>query len=90
MKEPRLTEQAKNDLLTIWYKIASDRDKKTADRVTGKIFDKCRSYTRFPESGRLRAELAPGLRSFAVEPYVVFYRPFGETISVIRNSARSS
>jgi toxin ParE1/3/4 len=58
--------------------------KKTADRVTGKIFDNCRSYTRFPESGRFRTELAPGLRSFAVEPYVVFYRPFGETISVIR------
>jgi toxin ParE1/3/4 len=84
MKEPRLTDQAKDDLREIWYSIASGRDDKTADRVVTQILDKCESHAQFPEGGRLRAELSAGLRSFSVRPYVVFYRPFEGTIVVLR------
>ena len=84
MNEPRLTDRAQDDLREIWFTIASDRDVRTADRMAAKIFDKCCSYAQFPESGRLREEISPGLRSFPVRPYVVFYRPFEDTILVLR------
>ena len=84
MKEPKLTDQAKDDLLGIWYTIASNRDERTADRFTAKILDKCRVHAQLPEGGRLRVELSPGIRSFAVAPYVVFYMPEEDTISVLR------
>ena len=84
MKEPKLTDQAKVDLDEIWYTIASNRDERTADRFTAKIYDKCRSHAQFRESGRLRAELSLDLWSFPVNPYVVFYIPSEDTISILR------
>ena len=39
---------------------------------------------RFPETGQAREELAAGLRSFPVAPYVVFFRPSADTIEVLR------
>jgi toxin ParE1/3/4 len=84
MKQPKLTDQAKDDLREIWYSVASGRDHRTADRVVTQILDKCENHAQFPEGGRLREELASGLRSFSVRPYVVFYRPFEDTIAVLR------
>jgi toxin ParE1/3/4 len=84
MSEPILTDQAKADLEDIWVSIAEGRDERTAERVTARILSGCRTRARFPESGRLREELAPGLRSFVVKPYVVFYRPEAGTILVVR------
>jgi toxin ParE1/3/4 len=34
--------------------------------------------------GRPRDDLAPGLRSFVVSPYVIYFRPAGDTIEVLR------
>ena len=84
MKEPRLTDQAKDDLREIWYSIASRRDERTADRLVTQILDKCHSHAQFPESGRLREEISPGLRSFPVRPYMVFFRPFDDAILILR------
>jgi toxin ParE1/3/4 len=84
MKEPKLTDQAKGDLDEIWYTITSNRDERTADRFTAKIYQKCLSHAQFPESGRLRVELSPGIRSFPLTPYVVFYKPSEDTILVLR------
>jgi toxin ParE1/3/4 len=38
----------------------------------------------FQDAGRSREELAPGLRSFLVKQYVIFYRVIPEGIEVIR------
>jgi toxin ParE1/3/4 len=38
----------------------------------------------YPASGRLRDELRPGVRSFPVGSYVVFYRAVAGTIEVLR------
>lgn len=84
MKEPKLADQARDDLREIWYAVASGRDNRTADRLVMQILDKCHNHAQFPESGRLREELSPGLRSFSVPPYVVFYRPHEDTIAVLR------
>jgi toxin ParE1/3/4 len=84
MKEPILTDQAKDDLTDIWLTIAQRRDEPTADRMNRKILKQCHSHARFPDSGRRRDDLDPGLRSFPVHPYVVFYRPQEDTILVVR------
>jgi len=84
MKEPLLTDAAKNDLAEIWATIAEARDERTANRMNRRILASCRSKAQFPETGRSREEIAPGLRSAVVRPYVVFFRPDGETILVLR------
>jgi toxin ParE1/3/4 len=84
MKEPELSDPAREDLRDIWYSISRDRDDRTADRLVTQILDKCRDHAQFPEGGRLREELSAGLRSFNVKPYVVFYRPFEDRIMVLR------
>ena len=38
----------------------------------------------FPLASRPRDDILPGLRSVAVSPYVVFFRPVGDTIEVLR------
>lgn len=84
MREPLLTDEARNDLAEIWETIAGARDERTANRMHQRILASCRSKAQFPETGRLREEIAPGLRSSVVRPYVVFFRPEGETILVLR------
>ena len=84
MSEPRLTDQARDDLAALWAAIAAARDERTADRISRTILDRCRSHARMPETGRPRDEIAPGLRSFPVRPYVVFFRPEDDTILVLR------
>ena len=84
MKEPELTDQAKDDLREIWYSISRGRDDRTADRVVTQILDTCHDHAQFPEGGRHREELSAGLRSFNVKPYIVFYRPFEDGIMVLR------
>ncbi len=84
MKEPKLSDLAKNDLAEIWATIAAARDEQTAERMTGKILAKCRTHVQFPETGRRRDEIIPGLRSFPVRPYVVFFRAEEGTILVLR------
>lgn len=48
------------------------------------IDNKSRLLARSPELGRPRVELAPGLRSFPVAPYVIFYRITSRGIEIIR------
>jgi toxin ParE1/3/4 len=84
MNEPKLSDLAKDDLTEIWATIAEARDEQTAERMTRAILRKCRSHAQFPESGRLRENISPGVRSFPVRPYVVFYRVDENTIMVLR------
>jgi plasmid stabilization system protein ParE len=54
MRDPELTDKAKDDLREIWYSLASKGDERAADRLVSRILDKCRNRARFPETGRLR------------------------------------
>jgi toxin ParE1/3/4 len=60
------------------------RSPRAAERLALAIDQRCQVYAQFPEMGRSREELAPGLRSFTVESYLIFYRPAEEGIEVIR------
>jgi toxin ParE1/3/4 len=84
MNEPLLTDEAREDLAEIWSIIAEARDQRTADDVHRRILEACRLKAEFPETGRIRDDIAPGVRSVVIRPYVAFFRPQGGTILVLR------
>ncbi len=73
MSEMIRTDQAKEDLLEIWDRIAQDSPT-AADRVLAEIDRVCDMVASEPGIGRSREELAPDLRSFPVWPHVIFYK----------------
>ncbi len=83
MTEPRLTEQAEADLDELWAFISAG-SLAAADRMVDAVLEGSRMHVRFPSMGQNREELRPGLRSFVVSPFVVFYRPVDDTIEVLR------
>lgn len=83
MSEPRITRQAQRDLEEIWDNLAQ-RNEEAADRLLEAIMEKVRFHARFPLTGRLRDDLAPHLRSSAVDRHVVFFRPVDDTVEVLR------
>lgn len=77
------TSQAHLDVTEIAFRIAKENPTASDDWL-GLIDEKCQILARMPEMGRKRFNLAPGLRSFAVGNYVIFYRPVSDGIQVIR------
>jgi toxin ParE1/3/4 len=78
-----LSSIAEADLTRIWFEIARD-DVAAADRFIDLIHDKCDLLADSPAVGRLRPELAPGVRSFPVRKHVVFYRLVDGDVQVVR------
>ena len=71
------------DLSEIWEFIA-DESEARADAFIDRMDAKFRALAAQPLMGRDRADLLPGLRSFAVAPYVIFYEPLPNGIAVVR------
>jgi toxin ParE1/3/4 len=74
---------AELDLWEIWDYIADDSFER-ADDFLDLVEEKLRSLALTPGMGRRREELLPGLQSFPVGNYVVFYRAIADGIDVIR------
>ena len=85
MPVARILPTAHEDLFEIWDYIAQD-NVDAADTFAGRIHETYELLAEQPEMGRKREELAPRLRSFPVESYVIYYRPLsgGEGIVVVR------
>ena len=85
VKRPR----AKSDLAEIWDYIADDTEAR-ADAFVEKIDRKFQTLAARPLIGRLRDELAEGLRSFPAGRYIIFYLSLQDGIEVVRvlHSAR--
>jgi toxin ParE1/3/4 len=79
----QFTPEAARDLNEIWDYIARD-NVDAASRFTATIEETCRLLAASPEMGRRRPELARDLRSFPVGSYVVFYRPVGRGVEIVR------
>ena len=75
--------QAEADLDEIWLYIAQD-DPNSADRFIDLIEERCRLLAENPLLGRSRPERAPGLRSFPVGNYIIFYVPIENGIEIVR------
>jgi toxin ParE1/3/4 len=78
-----ISEQATRDLADIWLYIANDSPQ-TADTFLDSIFDSCKLFCSSPDMGRARDELLPGLRSFPIKRYVIFYRLRSNSVEVVR------
>jgi len=79
----KLTRKARADLSEVWLYIA-DRDRKTADRVLDEIERVCQLIATHPKMGRERPEILPGLRSFGIMSWTIFYRVDADAIEVVR------
>jgi toxin ParE1/3/4 len=84
MTRLRFAPQAAADLEDIGAHIASAAGTERALLVLDRLELACRRLARRPALGRSRDDLARGLRSFPVWPYVVIYRGRGAGIEVVR------
>ncbi len=75
--------EAENDLDEIWWCIAQDNPV-NADKFIDEIEAVCRKLARSKSMGRNRDELHPGLQSFPVGKYLIFYMPIDGGIVIIR------
>lgn len=74
---------AELDLLEIWDYIADDSMDR-ADEFLDRIEEKLQRLALNPGLGRKRGELLPGVQSFPIGNYVVFYQEIQDGIDVIR------
>jgi len=79
----RKRSKADADLDSIFGFIAADNIK-AADNLINRIGTVFEMLVQNPLAGRVRAELMPGLRSFPVGNYVIFYVPLPDGIEVLR------
>lgn len=77
------TSLANDDLVEIALRIAKDNPD-AANAWLDSVDQKCRLLATMPEMGRLRPELIPEIRSWAVGDYVLFYQAVHEGIVVVR------
>lgn len=83
MREVRVSDQAKSDLIGIWEYIASDNPR-AADRLVQTIVNTYLRLGSTPGIGRARNELRPNIHSFPVGNYLIFYRFDEERVFVVR------
>jgi toxin ParE1/3/4 len=79
----RISPRASEDLIEIWSYIA-DHSVANADAFIDKIYETIELLARQPGSGRRREELAPGIQSFPVGRYIIFYRVVAGAIEIVR------
>jgi toxin ParE1/3/4 len=75
--------RASADLSEIWEFIGADNLER-ADEFIDRIDATFRRLAAQPQMGRVRYELLPGLRSFAMAPYVIFYEPIDDGVAIVR------
>lgn len=75
--------QAQEDLIDVWTYIAASNDV-AADRLLDRVRAKLAALADSPGIGRPRSELASGLHSFTVRPYVLLYRQIDDGIELVR------
>ena len=73
MRQLRLTDEARADLTEIWLYVAQDNED-AANDLTDRIAKTFEQLLTVPGMGRERNDIAPGLRSFPVGKYLIFYR----------------
>lgn len=80
----RVSPLANSELVDIWSFVATQSSTEAADRLIDTITNRFLLLSRFPEIGRNREEdLRPGLRSFSVGAYVIFYRVEGNDVLIL-------
>ena len=74
---------AESDLLEIWVHIALGNPG-AADRFIDRIHRKLKLLAKSPGIGQPRDQLSPGLRSFPIGDYLIFYKKIADGIVIVR------
>ena len=77
-----LTPEAEESRIEIWRYVAQDSPD-AADRLLGRIDEKCRLYATQPGMGSSRPDLGRDVRCFPVGNFIVIYRPIADGIVVL-------
>ncbi len=81
----RLATGARDDLDAIWDYVAHEsRDEAPADRLIEAITERLWLLAEHPRIGRIRDDMAVGLRSFPVGNIVIVYEVSGDDVAVLR------
>jgi toxin ParE1/3/4 len=83
MARVTLTAPARDDLDHIWSYIANDNPS-AADRWIDEVHRRCAVYARQPMAATPADRFQIGLRFFTHGNYVVFFRPEGDGVLVVR------
>ncbi|QQR80036.1 MAG: type II toxin-antitoxin system RelE/ParE family toxin [Deltaproteobacteria bacterium] len=83
MKSYLLSPQASLDLEELYEFISKDNEE-AALKIINFLEERLDFIAQFPDIGRKREELAPDIKSFPVEKYVIFYRKIEQGIHVMR------
>ncbi len=83
MAKVRVAAAARRDLKQIWLYIAEDSPD-AADHLLDQFETTFLSLAKFSHLGRLREDLSPGLRSFRVGDYLIFYLCRKAGVTVVR------
>jgi toxin ParE1/3/4 len=79
-----LSQPAIRDIEDIADFIASQQSLQQAEEFLAKLDDKFARMTQFPNLGRPRDEILPGMRSLAVDSYLIFYAVTASDIEILR------
>ena len=77
------TEMAWQDLREIHAYVARN-NLGAAARLIDRLEKTCWGLAEMPGKGRQREEFGPGLRSFTVAPYLIFYREIENGVEIVR------
>ncbi|MBD2075539.1 type II toxin-antitoxin system RelE/ParE family toxin [Phormidium sp. FACHB-592] len=80
----RLTQPAIQDIEEIADYIANQSGLEQGDRFLAKLNAKFSKITQFPNLGRQRDEILPGLRSLSIDNYLIFYIVSQAGVDILR------
>lgn len=80
----RLTEPAIKDIEQIADYIAKQSGLVQSELFLSKLDAKFAKIAQFPNLGRKRDEILPGIRSLSINNYLVLYMPYGQDVEIFR------
>ena len=80
----RVTPTASRDIESIMDYLAEDSNLEMAEGFLQRIDAKFKLLSQFPQIGRKRDELYPGLRTISLDNYLIFYRLVPKGVEVVR------
>ena len=83
MTAVRYTVRARRDLIDIWLGV-SEINPVAADKLFKRIQARVEILRRFPQSGRLRPDIAPEARVLVEARYLILYRILAQNIQIVR------
>ncbi len=84
MPQFRLTEPAIQDIEEIADYIAKQGGLEQSERFLSKLDAKFAKITQFPNLGRRRDEILPGLRSLTIDDYLILYMLTEQDVEIFR------